>query len=239
MDLSDPKIDSIAKLKPPHRSVLASAFRTYSDDYTSLIKDSALFDRDVLDKERQRITTLLRRRGYYAFNRDYLSYIADSSLNRNIVDLDMLLKPYRLQKPDGTVVDTLHRQYYIKDVSIVTDYDPLTLEENNAMPYDTVRTDGIDILYGKNGRSIRPGVLRKSNYIMPGRLYNERTVEQTYSSFATLRALRNVNIRFSEVEENDTMKLNCTILTSPAKLQGFGVDPKGRIRQGILDLLPV
>ena len=167
MDLSDPKIDSIAKLKPPHRSVLASAFRTYSDDYTSLIKDSALFDRDVLDKERQRITTLLRRRGYYAFNRDYLSYIADSSLNRNIVDLDMLLKPYRLQKPDGTVVDTLHRQYYIKDVSIVTDYDPLTLEENNAMPYDTVRTDGIDILYGKNGRSIRPGVLRKSNYIMP------------------------------------------------------------------------
>jgi len=34
-----------------HRSVLASAFRTYSNDYTSLIKDSALFDRDVLDKE--------------------------------------------------------------------------------------------------------------------------------------------------------------------------------------------
>ena len=129
-----------------------------------------MFDRDVLDKERQRITTLLRRRGYYAFNRDYLSYIADSSLNRNIVDLDMLLKPYRLQKPDGTVVDTLHRQYYIKDVSIVTDYDPLTLEENNAMPYDTVRTDGIDILYGKNGRSIRPGVLRKSNYNHAGTL---------------------------------------------------------------------
>ena len=74
---------------------------------------------------------------------------------------------------------------------------------------------------------------------MPGRLYNERTVEQTYSSFATLRALRNVNIRFSEVEENDTMKLNCTILTSPAKLQGFGSIWKGRIRQGILDLLPV
>lgn len=227
MELSDPKIDSIARLKPPPRSVFASAFRTYSDDYTSLIKDSALFDRDVLDKERQRITALLRRRGYYAFNRDYLSYIADSSFNRNIVDLDMLLKPYRLQMPDGNVVDTLHRQYYIKDVSIVTDYDPLTLEENNTTVYDTVRTGNIHILYGKNGKSIRPGVLRKSTYITPGRLYNERTVEQTYSSFATLRALRNVNIRFSEVEENDTMKLNCTILTSPAKLQGFGVDVEG------------
>lgn len=232
MNLDDPRIDSIARLKAPPRSFFSSAFRTYSDDYISLIKDSALFDRDLLDKERQRLTILLRRRGYYAFNRDYLSYIADSSFNRNIVDLDMLLKPYRLQRPDGTVVDTLHRQYYIKDVSIITDYDPLTLEENSLFASDTVRTSGIEILYGKSGRSIRPGVLRKSNFIVPGKIYNERNVEQTYSSFATLRALRNVNIRFSEIEENDTMKLNCTILTSPAKLQGFGVDVEGTNSNG-------
>ena len=227
MLLDDPVIDSIARLKAPPRSVLSSAFRSYSDDYNSLVKDSALFDRDLLDKERQRITSLLRRRGYYAFNRDYLSYIADSSLNRHIVDLDMILKPYRLQNADGTVADTTHRQYYIKDVTIVTDYDPLSLNEDKSFVPDTFRTGGLNILYGKNGKSIRPGVLRKSNYILPGRLYNERSVEQTYSSFATLRALRNVNIRFSEVEENDTMKLNCTILTSPAKLQGFGVDVEG------------
>lgn len=104
---------------------MSSAFRISPEDYNSLIKDSALFDRDVLDKERQRITTQLRRRGYYAFNRDYLAYLADSSYNRNIVDLDLVLKPYRLLKPDGSVIDTLHRQYYIKDVTIVTDYDPL------------------------------------------------------------------------------------------------------------------
>lgn len=234
VNLDDQKIDSIAKLKPPHRSFLSSAFRTFSDDYTSLIKDSALFDRDVLDKERQRITSLLRRRGYYAFNRDYLSYIADSSFNRNLVDLDMLLKPYRQQKADGMVIDTLHRQYYIKDVSIITDYDPLTLEEGGAASSDTVRAGDVNILYGKSGKSIRPSVLRKSNYIMPGKLYNERNVEQTYSSFATLRALRNLNIRFTEIEENDTMKLNCTILTSPAKLQGFGVDIEGTNSNGDL-----
>lgn len=234
VNLDDQEIDSIAKLKPPHRSFLSSAFRTFSDDYTSLIKDSALFDRDVLDKERQRITGLLRRRGYYAFNRDYLSYIADSSFNRNLVDLDMLLKPYRQQKADGMVIDTLHRQYYIKDVSIVTDYDPLTLEEGGAASSDTVRAGDVNILYGKSGKSIRPSVLRKSNYIIPGKLYNERNVEQTYSSFATLRALRNLNIRFTEIEENDTMKLNCTILTSPAKLQGFGVDIEGTNSNGDL-----
>lgn len=234
MYLNDPVIDSIAHLKSPPRSVLSSAFRSYSDDYTSLIKDGALFDRDILDKERQRLTTLLRRRGYYAFNRDYLSYIADSSFNRHIVDLDMLLRPYRLQRPDGTVTDTTHRRYYIKDVSIVTDYDPLRLDEDRSFIPDTFRVGNVNILYGKNGKSIRPNVLRKSNFIIPGRLYNERNVEQTYASFATLRALRNVNIRFSEIEENDTMKLNCTILTSPAKLQGFGVDIEGTNSAGDL-----
>lgn len=235
MDLNDPKIDRIARVKAPHRSRLSNAFRTSTDDYTSLVKPGALFDRDVLDKERQRITTLLRRRGYYAFNRDYLVYIADSSFNRNIVDLDMLLKPYRLQKSDGSVMDTLHRQYYIKEVSIVTDYDPLTLEENRYSLFsDSLARDGVNILYGKNGKSIRPNVLFKSNFITPGKLYNERNVEQTYASFATLRALRNVNIRFAEVEENDTMKLNCTILTSPAKLQGFGVDIEGTNSAGDL-----
>lgn len=235
MNLSDPEIDSIARLKAPHRSPFSKAFRTSTDDYTPLVKEGTLFDRDMLDKERQRITTLLRRRGYYAFNRDYLVYIADSSFNRNIVDLDMLLKPYRMQKPGGAVVDTLHRQYYIKDVSIVTDYNPLTWDgSRNSVSSDSVSREGVDILYGINGRSIRPGVLFKSNFITPGKLYNERNVEQTYASFATLRALRNVNIRFTEIEENDTMKLNCTILTSPAKLQGFGVDIEGTNSAGDL-----
>ncbi len=234
MHLADPKIDSIAHLKPRRQSVLASAFRFYSEDYTSLIRDGDLFDRDVLDHERQRITSLLRRRGYYAFNRDYLSYVADSSYNRNVVDLDMLLKPFRWQRPDGSVVDTVHRPYYIKEVSIVTDYNPLTFEENQVTAYDTVQVGDVKILYGKNGRSIRPSILGGSNYIRPGRLYNERTVEQTYASFAALRALRNVNIRFTELEENDSLKLNCTILTSPAKLQGFGVDVEGTNSAGDL-----
>ena len=228
MDLADRRIDSIARLEAPKRSAVSSAFRTYVDDYTPLVKDSAVFDRDVLDKERQRITSLLRRNGYYAFNRDYLAYLADSSYNDNIVDLDMILRPYRKLKPDGSVVDTVHQQYYIKDVTIVTDYDPLNqTEEGQARVVDTTRIGGLQILYGNAHRSIRPEVLRRSTYIAPGKLFSERSVEQTYSAFAALRALRNVNIRFTEVEEQDTMKLSCMILTLPAKTQGFGIDFEG------------
>ena len=39
---------------------------------------------------------------------------------------------------------------------VVTDYNPLTFEENQVTAYDTVRVGDVKILYGKNGRSIRP-----------------------------------------------------------------------------------
>lgn len=229
MHLNDPQIDSIARLSPLHRRRLANAFRSAPEGYTPLVREGGLFDRDELDQERQRITSLLRRRGYYAFNKDYLAYVADSSFNRNQVDIDMFLKPSRLVKPDGSVEESRHRPYYIKDVTVITDYNPLGMDENESrfQPTDTVKSGDVYILYGKDGRSIRPGVLRKSTYIAPGQLFNERQIEQTYSSFSALRALKNVNIRFIETEENDSLKLDCVILTSPAKLQSFGVDVEG------------
>jgi outer membrane protein assembly factor BamA len=92
----------------------------------------------------------------------------------------------------------------------------------------------IRILYGKKVRSLRPGVLQRSTYVAPGMLYNQRTIEQTYSALSSLRALRHVNIRYDEFEENDTLKLNVSILTSPAKTQGFGVEIEGTNSAGDL-----
>ena len=225
MRLNDPAIDSIARIKPRKHSWLSTAFHSSSDEYTSLIQDSILFDRDILDQERERITKLLRYRGYYGFNKEYLTYLADSSFRKNVADLEMYLKPYRKLLPDGNIQEMPHRPYYLNKITILSDYDPLKPEKENALQLtDTLYQNHIEIIYGKNGRFIRPSVLARSVYLAPGRLYNERSVEQTYSSFARLRALKNINLRFQEFEENDSLKLNCTILTSPSKLQGFGVD---------------
>jgi outer membrane protein assembly factor BamA len=236
MTFDHPEIDSIAHLKPPPRMWIETAFRSASNDYAPVVKEGDLFDHDLLDKERQRITTLLRRNGYYAFNKDNLGYLADSSYsNRHVVDLEMRLYPYRRVMPNGNTEELPHRPYYIKDVTVLTDYDPIRMDGDEPfIPTETVETGTTTIIYGKSGRTIRPDVLRRSNYLMPGNKFNERSLEQTYSSFASLRALRNVNIRFSETEENDTMKLSATILTSSAKLHGFGVDIEGTNSAGDL-----
>ena len=230
----DNKIDSIIHLEPPRRSFLQSVFRSSPKEYHSLIKDGMLFDRNVLDKERQRISTLLRNRGYYAFNRDYVSYRADSSFRSNRVDLDMYIKPVEYVTPDGQPKERRHRQYYINSVKIHTDYDPLdpNIADYNYYITDSVNLRGVSVFYGNNGRSIRPNVLQQSSYLIPGRLYNERNVEQTYASFSALKALRYMSIRFDEFEEGDTMKLDCTILTAPARRQGVRYDVEGTNSDG-------
>ncbi|MDH6313576.1 outer membrane protein assembly factor BamA [Parabacteroides sp. PFB2-10] len=235
MELDDPRVDSIAHLQPQHRSRLSAAFRSAPEGLTPLVKEGALFDRDLLDQERQRLTTLFRRHGYYAFNRDHLAYWADSSFQQNVVDMGMVLRPFRRYQPDGTYVDTLHRPFYIQDVTILTDYNALDLDADSRFTQtDSVTNGNIHIRYGISGKSIRPGVLRNATYLVPGQIYNERQVEQTYSAFSSLHALKNTNIRFEEFEENDTLKLHATILTSPAKPQSFGVDLEGTHNAGDL-----
>jgi outer membrane protein assembly factor BamA len=235
MRFADPAIDSIAHLKAPPRTWIEAAFRSAPDDYLPAIKEGDLFDRDLLDKERQRITSALRRNGYYAFNKDNLAFRADSSMKENAVDLEMILRPSRRAMPEGSAEELPHHPYYINHVTLLTDYDPLRMDGGETFtPTDTVDAGTLSIIYGQSGSMLRPDVLRRSNYLMPGERFNERSLEQTYASFASLRALRNINIRFAETEENDTMKLDVTILTSPSKSHGFGVDMEGTNSAGDL-----
>ena len=98
--ISDPVIDSIAHIPPKKRNWLSNMFKPSNEDYVSLVKEGNPFDRDLLDLERSRVTKLVRREGYYAFNKDHLAYMADSAFNQNAVDLEMYLKPYRRLKED-------------------------------------------------------------------------------------------------------------------------------------------
>ena len=234
--IEDPVMDSIIHLLPPSRSFAQSLFRSVTKEYTPLVSEGMLFDRSVLDKERQRLTALSRRYGYYAFNRDYIGYWADSSRLHHTVDLEMYIKPFEYLLPDGKIELRSHRRYYINRVQILTDYDPLDpdMTGSNYHITDSTTSRGVAIYYGSGGRSIRPNVLQQSSYLMPGRIYNERSVEQTYASFAALKALRYMSIKFDEFEEGDTMKLNCTILTAPAKKLGVRFDVEGTNSAGDL-----
>lgn len=61
----------------------------------------------------------------------------------------MSMKPYRKVLPNGSVEDQPHRQYYIKDVTVLTDYNPMGVgEDASFMATDTMLSAGVNIVYG-------------------------------------------------------------------------------------------
>lgn len=163
------------------------------DSADTYLTEGMYFDVNRLDAERQRITDNLLRNGYYKFNKEYISYTADTVRNTYQVDVTMHLAPYR-QHNDDTPQN--HRQYYINKVSFITDYNVLGASAVNGIDInDSIHYKGFPIYY-KDKLYLRPKVLTNNLRIVPGSLYNEPDVQRTYSNFGRLQALKYTNIRF-------------------------------------------
>lgn len=201
--------------------------RIASDTTSSYVKRGMLFDSNVLDAERARITKQMKNLGFYFFEKDYLAYVADSALGNNSVNLQLHLSNNVLLAPDS-VREKLFTKCKIKSVSIHTDYDPLQWNSGAARMLDTLRRDDYLISYGKK-RNFRPQALISNCLIIPGQYYSMKTVEQTYVNFNAMSAIKYVNILFREVEPG---WLHCVIVTTPAKTQAFSVEGEGTYSAG-------
>ncbi|WP_018666706.1 BamA/TamA family outer membrane protein [Bacteroides gallinarum] len=201
------------------------------DSADTYLTEGMYFDVNRLDAERQRITDNLLRNGYYKFNKEYISYTADTVRNTYQVDVTMHLAPYR-QPNDDTPQN--HRQYYINKVSFITDYNVLGASAVNGIDInDSIHYKGFPIYY-KDKLYLRPKVLTNNLRIVPGSLYNEPDVQRTYSNFGRLQALKYTNIRFSETQASDTSKLNAYVMLTKSKYQSVSFELEGTNSAGDL-----
>lgn len=201
-----------------------------NDSIYSTIKPGDRFDRDNLDSERALITQRLRDRGYYAFNKEYITFYADTSEFDKSVDLTMTVRPPRRLNKEKTIVpDSLaeHSKYYINRVFFVTD-------GNDSAAADTVRYKDVTVIYG-NDRYLKPSALQQKNFITPGHIYRAADVDRTYESLARLGILKSINIELVPVIGPDDRKwLDAYILLSRNKKQSITFDVEGTNSEGDL-----
>lgn len=199
------------------------------DSLNSYLYDGMPFDVTVLDQERQRITKLLQNNGYYKFNKDFIVYQADTVRNTFLVDLTMKLLPYRRRKED---LPSQHKPYYIRNVNFLTE-NYMRQEDVEYMGYDSVQYKGINIYYDKK-LHIRPNVLYNFSYIRPHELYSETNIQNTYTTMGRLNALKYTNIRFNEVEQNDSVSLDTYISLTRGKTKSLSFEIEGTNSAGDL-----
>ena len=171
----------------------------------SLITEGSRFSVDALNNERKRITKLLNDDGYYRFNKDFISFEADSAdaANRRIA-LTMRLHKYRF---NNNTPEENHRRYFINDIQYTSG------DGNDRIP-------------------LRTTVLHDNTSLRVGRPYSADALQDTYNRFARLSAVRYTNIRFTE--HPDTALLDCNIQVSMNKPNSISFQPEGTNTAGDL-----
>ena len=201
------------------------------DSAHSLLKEGMYFDVNALDADRQRITEQLLNNGYYKFNKDYIGYIADTVRNTYKVGLTQCLHPYRRHADDSVAT---HPRYWINKIHFITDYDMLRSSAMGSVDVnDSIHYKGHSIYY-KDKLYLRPKVLTSNLRIQSGDLYNENKVQQTYSNFGRLSALKYTNIRFVETQVGDSAKLDCYVLLTKSKHNSIAFEVEGTNSAGDL-----
>lgn len=200
-----------------------------NDSIHSNLVEGMRFNVNVLEEERNRITQYLLNRGFYRFNKDYITFQADTVNGTHCIDLTMNIA---LNEQNNGIYNSLHRQYKVRKVNYLMDIDNLAAVRNNPET-DTIEYNQLSIIYNDK-LFLRPGVIASHNRIESGELYSNRDVMATYSSLARLGILKYSNIRFVEHFENDSAYLDAYVSLSRNKNKTLAFQIEGTNSAGDL-----
>jgi len=203
-------------------SAIRDIIMTDSTRFT--VTPGSAFDRNAIDAERTRLTERLTNRGYYAFTKECITFIADTAAGSLDVDLTMVVKTPR-NAPAHTV-------YRIRKVLFVTDYEAGTPVLDLGASSDTVSFRNIEVLYGTD-RYLSPKVLWENNFIVPGDLYRARQFDRTNEALSRLGIIKSVNVALNPVATIEgTEWMDAYVLLTRNKKQGITFELEGTNSEG-------
>lgn len=178
-------------------------------------KESAIVEGDQFKlssfiKEQNRLTNLFRNTGIYRFNKNAITFEADTSTTNYKSDVVLLI--------EGSVGSVPFVVQKIQKVNIYTDYS-FTNDANNVIN-DSINYKGFSF-YAQEKLKYNPKYLLNSIFIEPNDLYKDDTRELTRKNLRGLQNFRTVDIRYAELE-NDM--LEASIYLSPLKKYSIGVN---------------
>ena len=162
------------------------------DPSRRVLHKGMVFNADNLDKERTQITQYLVDRGYYHFNKDFITYRADSIVGSNEIDLTLVLHPY---------LDN-------------NGYRPHSVYTIGSINYLSGNPDNPKI-------PLRRKVLERNTFMEVGDVYSAKDLRSTYDRFGRLGIVRYTNINFHERQDDPVLDCNITLSTNKSSTISF------------------
>jgi len=216
-----------------------SSLRHINIETNSLIKNGDAFNTYILDDERTRIADLMKNNGYYEFNKEYINYLVDTTLNNHQVKISTIINAQGYQISDSSAIS--FKRYIINDVFVYPDYEN---DHKSSIPYDTLildlnkdkkaRAKGKYFFLYKNKLKTNPRVIAQSVFIEPGEYFSNRDLKETYRKLNRFPTYKYANINFQKVKGKNV--LNTHIQLHRSKQQFFSIESDGTNSSGDLGI---
>lgn len=207
-------------------------------DSLSTLRKGDILDINALAEERKRITQRLRSDGYFDFSENSIEFLVDTTLGHHKAAVEMIIKQ---QAGENGQMEN-NPIYRVGTINVLPDYDASQAATNPEYltSLDTLRYEGLNIVYGGRKPNIRPSVLRKLIGIQSGAMYNDTRVATTYDNLMRVDYIHSANILFtpakamhtvtfvgdhwSDTAETTEGLLDCEIRLTPAMRQSYKVE---------------
>ncbi len=172
----------------------------------SILKTGAAYSLSNIDAERDRLDLMLKTKGYYYFNPDYIMVYADSTIGDRKVNLFLNIK--------NTTPENAKHPYTIKRIMVYPNY-TLVKPPPDTSNAGAKNEDGLLIRDTVN--NFHAALFRRTITYRPGQLYSSRDQNTTLNRFINLGAFKFVKNRFEQVKDTGVHKLNVYYYLTPAK----------------------
>jgi outer membrane protein assembly factor BamA len=164
----------------------------------------------------------LKDHGYYFFNKNYITYIADTGLRNHQLDIYLYVNRINENVNPSLIGNSPvqnHNAYKLRNIYIQTDYNPK--DPSASIPRDTVFVDGYYFV-SSHGTFIRHQALLRNIFVHTGDTYLQRDLDYTYRRLQELNVFKFINLFFKEVKRDSVQQdylLDLSIQLTPSDKQ--------------------
>lgn len=209
----------------------------FNDTTTSLVKPNTIYNEDVLQAERERISDNQLNNGYYYFAPEYVYYLADTNLVGENVNLTIGIKKFSeaFSETDDSLVYKAHPRFYIHNVYVIAEnVKDFMGKANDVYMKDTTVYNGLLLLSNKK-LDFRKRDLARNISIASGQLYQRNLAEATFKDLSALKVFKSVYIQYIK-NPNYSDKLDCYIVCQPLVKQSLTIEQEGTNTSGNLGI---
>jgi len=198
---------------PPDTGVLTKIINQNKNK--TLIKAGDYYDLDNYKNERIRIDNDLKEQGYFYFGPDYLIMQVDSTIGKNLVNVNIKVKDIA---PDAAL-----KPYTIRDINIYPSYSlrrDTILRKLKPLEYH-------DFSIYDDRNTFKPRLFDRLVFFQKGEPYNRKDHNQSLNRMVNIGAFRDVRAEFLPVDSFRNNQLDLNIYLTPLKKNSLSFSVTG------------